>query len=261
MKMRELQRSLKKRAALLLTSCMLLTGCGAAQEPASIVGPQTGQTATEKILAYTHTYTDAEIEKRIEQIGAKYDGLYMPELDLAGNYRSYSKSSATNGAVMYEAAAESYDSEDGGYYCEPVPGTYEPADWNTEEYNPVKESGFLSVFTSPFSTFGADVDTACFTEPNTLSLVKFNATGSTSILQDYQEGTAYYGGSYSTTKHTAQFRISEYLQELLLGKEENYGLSLGINGGAYLANRLVINGPETESDNLRVEVTYSLVSE
>jgi hypothetical protein len=108
---------------------------------------------------------------------------------------------------------------------------------------------------------GADVDTACFTEPNTLSLVKFNASGSTSILPDYQEGTAYYGGSYNNTKHTAQFRISEYIQELLLGKEDNCGLSLGINGGAYLANRLVINGSETETDNLRVEITYSIVEE
>lgn len=107
----------------------------------------------------------------------------------------------------------------------------------------------------------ADVDTACFTEPNTLSLVKFAANGSTAILPDYQEGTSYYGGSYSTTKHTAYFRISEYLQDLIMGREEPYGLSLGINGGAYTANRLVINGPETEADNLRVEVTYSIVSE
>ena len=158
MKMRGLQRSLKKRAALLLTSCILLTGCG--EQPASITGLQTGQTATEKILAYTHTYTDVEIEKRIEQVGALYDGLYNPQLDMRDGFRSYTKSGATNGVVMYESAVESCDD---GYCYEPVPGWNEPVDWNTEDYNPVKESGFLSVFTSPFSTFGADVDTATYT--------------------------------------------------------------------------------------------------
>ncbi|MBR6173829.1 MAG: VWA domain-containing protein [Eubacterium sp.] len=158
MKMRGLQRSLKKRAALLLTSCILLTGCG--EQPASITGLQTGQTATEKILAYTHTYTDVEIEKRIEQVGALYDGLYNPQLDMRDGFRSYTKSGATNGVVMYESAMESCDDS----YCyEPVPGWSEPVDWNTEDYNPVKESGFLSVFTSPYSTFGADVDTATYT--------------------------------------------------------------------------------------------------
>ncbi len=108
---------------------------------------------------------------------------------------------------------------------------------------------------------GADVDTTCFTEPSTLSLVKFNASGSTSILPDYQEGTAYFGGSYSLTNHCAQFRISKYIQELLLGKEDNYGLSLGITGGGYTAHRLVVNGPETETEPLRLEITYSIVEE
>lgn len=36
-------------------------------------------------------------------------------------------------------------------------------DFNTSEYDPVKESGFLSTKTSPLSTFAADVDTASYT--------------------------------------------------------------------------------------------------
>ena len=42
-----------------------------------------------------------------------------------------------------------------------VPGYYEP-DWNTEEYSYTAENPFLSVKTSPFSTFAADVDTASY---------------------------------------------------------------------------------------------------
>ena len=81
------------------------------------------------------------------------------------------------------------------------------------------------------------------------------------ILPDYYEGTSYFGGSYSSTDNAAMFRISEYVQEVVLGKREHYGLSLGINGGAYNAHRLIVNGPEAEANKLRIEITYSIVSE
>lgn len=50
----------------------------------------------------------------------------------------------------------------GGEYTQ---GTYEreaPGNWNTEEYNAFAENGFVSVTTQPLSTFGADVDTASY---------------------------------------------------------------------------------------------------
>lgn len=43
------------------------------------------------------------------------------------------------------------------YVCEPDVG------WNTEEYSHIQENRFLSVATSPLSTFAADVDTASYT--------------------------------------------------------------------------------------------------
>ena len=107
----------------------------------------------------------------------------------------------------------------------------------------------------------ASVDTAVYTAPSTLSLVYFKEDGTSSILPDYYEGTSYYGGSYSTTHNYAMFRITEYLQDLLMGKLVDHGLSLGINGGSYNAQRLVINGPETEANPLRVAITYSIVNE
>ena len=38
----------------------------------------------------------------------------------------------------------------------------EPADWNTEEYTTFESNRFLSVLTSPLSTFAADVDTSSY---------------------------------------------------------------------------------------------------
>ena len=98
--------------------------------------------------------------------------------------------------------------------------------------------------------------------PSMLALIGFNIDSTTYLLPDYYEGTSYFGGSYNATLHTVTFRISEYLQDMILKKKDNAGLSLGINGAAYNAQRLVINGPEaTEGEKMRLEVTYSIVSE
>lgn len=51
-----------------------------------------------------------------------------------------------------------------GVYEEAVlpEGEFEEIDWNTEEYNALKEPGFKSVANSPLSTFSIDVDTASY---------------------------------------------------------------------------------------------------
>ena len=49
---------------------------------------------------------------------------------------------------------------------------------------------------------------------------------------------------------------------MIIGKRENLGLSMGVNGAAYGARRMVINGTESdESEKMRLEVTYSIVNE
>ena len=44
----------------------------------------------------------------------------------------------------------------------PEAGLPEEPDWNTEEYDYVKENGFVAVQAQPFATFAADVDTAAY---------------------------------------------------------------------------------------------------
>ena len=45
-------------------------------------------------------------------------------------------------------------------------------------------------------------------------------------------------------------------------KEENYGLSFGINGAGYSAQRLILNGPEAQQgQKMQLQVTYSIVNE
>ena len=83
--------------------------------------------------------------------GEPTDGGYYPSPEPSGVY--YASDS-------YVAEAEA--GAGGGIYVvyPDEPGTTIP--WNTEEYAPVTEHGFISVASKPFSTFAADIDTASY---------------------------------------------------------------------------------------------------
>ena len=98
--------------------------------------------------------------------------------------------------------------------------------------------------------------------PSVYSLIGFNGDSTTYLLPDYYEGSNYFGGSYSSSKQSVTFRISEYVQSIIMEKKENMGISMGINGASYGAQRLVINGPNAPvGEKIRLEVTYSIVNE
>lgn len=98
--------------------------------------------------------------------------------------------------------------------------------------------------------------------PTTLAVISLKKTGGTALLPDYMEGTSYYGGSYSSAKKNVTFRISEYLQGIILGSENSKGLYLSIAGASYNAQRWVIAGPDAnQNQTLKCEIKYSLVKE
>ena len=70
-----------------------------------------------------------------------------------GDEVSYACETTTvaNGATMYDYEYEYEYSDEAEYY-----------DFNTEEYNAVKENGFIDVAQTPLSTFAADVDTGSY---------------------------------------------------------------------------------------------------
>lgn len=98
--------------------------------------------------------------------------------------------------------------------------------------------------------------------PSNFILLGFNADSTTYLLPDYYEGAGYFGGTFNTSNQSVTFRITEYIQSVILEKRDNNGICLGINGTAYNAQRLVINGPESnEMEKMKLEVTYSIVNE
>ena len=71
--------------------------------------------------------------------------------------QSYNTKDAESDTVMMAQGNEAMDVEDTGLMPPAVD------DFNTEEYNAIEETGFVSAATSPLSTVSADVDTASYT--------------------------------------------------------------------------------------------------
>ena len=128
--------------------------------------------ATNPMFVFAHT--DAEIEKRINEVGNEYLEFYRnghEEIDVDYDMAF----EATEEAATVNATA----AERKNFLApsETLMGAY-----NTEEYALIEESGFKSAKTSPFSTFGADVDTASYS-----SLRR-------KLLEPLAYGNSYYNG-------------------------------------------------------------------
>ncbi len=112
---------------------------------------------------------------------------------------------------------------------------------------------------------GVNNDTAMFSQPVQLIVVKANEDDSYSILPDQMVGTNYFNGLYDPKTDQVWFRISEYVQDLVkLGSDaENYGLFVYTYSGSYNAKRWVFNGPDSPDTNNRVklEIIYSKIDD
>ena len=112
---------------------------------------------------------------------------------------------------------------------------------------------------------GVNNDTAMFSQPVQLIVVKANEDDSYSILPDQMVGTNYFNGLYDPKTDQVWFRISEYVQDLVkLGSDaENYGLFVYTYSGSYNAKRWVFNGPDSPDTTSRVklEIIYSKIDD
>ena len=112
---------------------------------------------------------------------------------------------------------------------------------------------------------GVNNDTALFTQPAQLVVVKAKEDGSYSILPDQLVGTSYYNGTYNPKKDQVWFRISEYVQDLILSDSdaENYGLFIYTYAGANNAKRWIFHGPDSPdtTNRVKLEIIYSQIGD
>ena len=162
-----MKRELSIAVAAFLAAGTFLTSAANAAESASDID-------------FTTEYTDKEIEKRIDEIGEACIQFYIdgwnPVYDEVEDGLETGKAyvevteeteEAYEPVELFNTAEDLSAVPDGAYEEYVDIGTqidelHRDLPWNTEEYTKIDEHGFTSVRSQPFSTFGADVDTASY---------------------------------------------------------------------------------------------------
>lgn len=104
-----------------------------------------------------------------------------------------------------------------------------------------------------------------FEAPPQLALVSGTENqGKYRVLADQLEGDNYFGGTYKKSVNAYEFRLTRYVQDAILDgqAQPNYGLYVFVSGASAIADRMVLNGIQPESDTLkpfRLQLIYSLI--
>jgi predicted small secreted protein len=101
-----------------------------------------------------------------------------------------------------------------------------------------------------------------FIQPNLLTLQGIRKSDSSIRFlpdDDYYTSDNYFGGSYDASKSEYRFRITRYVQQLILQQGDwSNSLNLIVRGSAVRPHRLVFDGTDPESPSrLRLEIIYS----
>ncbi len=97
-------------------------------------------------------------------------------------------------------------------------------------------------------------------QPAGLTLQGITKDGKVNFIpdDDYYTSASYYGGVYDASKHEYRFRITRYVQQLVLKQGDlTNSLNLVVRGAGIRPNRLVLGGTEENSSRLRLELSYS----
>jgi len=100
--------------------------------------------------------------------------------------------------------------------------------------------------------------TGNYVPPPQLTLVREDATGKVYFIDDYFVGSTYFGGVYDPTNpYQYHFNIARYIQELMNGTLQDYGLYILVSGSAVNGNRLVLGGGGNSANKMRLRMSYT----
>lgn len=104
-------------------------------------------------------------------------------------------------------------------------------------------------------------DELYFFQPYNLSLQAIIDNGVSYLPDDeYYTSTDYFGGIYNKDTKEYRFRITQYIQQLILQSEAGQGIYLVVSGSGIRGNRLIFagtNGSLNPDNRLRLELTYT----
>jgi len=104
-------------------------------------------------------------------------------------------------------------------------------------------------------------DELYFFQPYSLGLQAIVDNGISYLPDDaYYTSSSYFGGTYDSDTKEYRFRITQYIQQLILQSEGGLGIYLVVSGAGIRGNRLIFAGTDigyNPTNRLRLELTYT----
>lgn len=127
-------------------------------------------------------------------------------------------------------------------------------DWYEKQQIVINEAQLL---------LNASSEPTIYDKPESLYLLRINEDGNTEFMEDQYEGEEYFGGFYDSINNNYKFRITRYIQKLMLHDFKDHGLELDITSLAVNANRLVLIGPSPNEmlneKKLLLQLKYTVI--
>lgn len=236
---------MKKRLVVLaMLMCLVASGCG-------------GNTGGTPVSTTETTNAPASLEEKenwIAEVGESYDGILVQEEVYVNSCSDSDGSMGASVGGYCDFGEGSYSGfDDGGYEEEDVPAVA----WNTEGYNAIEEHGYVSVATAPFSTFGADVDTASYSELRR-KLYEGTDYGIADNAVRIEELINYF--SYDYTEGSGKFGVSTALtpcpwnEDALLLRVGVKAEEIDITGGSNIVFLIDTSGSMTDANKLPLAI-------
>ena len=90
-----------------------------------------------------------------------------------------------------------------------------------------------------------------------LNTVGVNGSTNSNSIVDANESSGYFDGTYNSSANSYRFRITRYIQQVILGKERNNGLHLIIPSSAVNGSRLILNGTASPQSDMKLYIRYT----
>ncbi len=96
-------------------------------------------------------------------------------------------------------------------------------------------------------------------QPTRLSIVQIDSTGKSLFLPDFFDNEVLLGGFYSESKNAYTFNITRHIHQVIQEEVENRPLAFVANGGAILANHVILGGVNhpDPSKRIRLELYFT----
>lgn len=117
--------------------------------------------------------------------------------------------------------------------------------------------GMIAVNKAELELTAADNSDNRLATPAKLLVLGVDASGNPVFLPDQFESTTYYGGTYDPTTKKYKFNIERYVQNVLTGRQVDYGLYLAVSGGVVQANRVILKGATNPVSRMKLNLYYT----